>query len=457
MKKNYTLYLLFSFLLLPTLIWTQTVYWTERGNGIKSFDGTTTSTLVSSTLNHTGIAIDETNGEMYWCTAQSGQIRKANLDGSNQSTVLATGSFYIALDVPNNKMYWTIFGAGTVRRANLDGTNAETIASGQSSPVGIALDLVNNKVYWTESSSNQINRANLDGSMAEDITPSNVSNPRGLALDIPNNRMYWANLASGNISRADLDGSNATIIVNGLGTATNLSGVALDLSAGKVYWIEFSGTRIGRADLDGSNQELSYITGVSTSSESVAVGSSTPLPVELLSFKGLLKSKQVELTWQTASETNNEGFYIERSENGKSWKQLSFVKGAGTTVEQQNYSFLDEQALTGVSYYRLKQMDFDGAYEYSAIISVEQEGKEQSLLAYPNPVNSGQVQILLPTEAVEQPIQLDVVNSLGQLVSTYHISPTTKLALDVSPFQAGMYTLIVSARGKRWSESVIVE
>ena len=269
MKKN-TLFLLFSFLLLPTLSWTQTVYWTERGNGIKSFDGTTTSTLVSSIHEHVGISIDETNNEMYWCTAQSGEIRKADIDGSNQSTVLATGSFYITLDVPNNKMYWTIFGSGEVKRADLDGTNVQTIASGQSSPAGITLDLVNNKVYWTESNSNHINRADLDGSNFEDITPSNATDPWGLALDIPNNRMYWSNQSNGNIGRADLDGSNSSIIVSGLG-ATNPSGVALDLSVGKVYWIEFSGTRISRADLDGSNQELSYITGVSTSSESLVI------------------------------------------------------------------------------------------------------------------------------------------------------------------------------------------
>jgi hypothetical protein len=114
--------------------------------------------------------------------------------------------------------------------------------------------------------------------------------------------------------------------------------------------------------------------------------SSSSLPVELTSFQAKEKSNLVELTWQTATEKNNEGFNIERSLDGKNWESISFVQGNGTTQDVQDYTFIDETPLSGTNYYRLKQIDYDGKFEYSMIETVELAIDEALVAVFPNPV-----------------------------------------------------------------------
>lgn len=93
------------------------------------------------------------------------------------------------------------------------------------------------------------------------------------------------------------------------------------------------------------------------------------------------------LNWQTASEENNAGFDIERSADGETFEKIGYVAGNGTTVETSNYNFFDEHPINGINYYRLKQMDMDGQYEYSEIRSVSFGiGNDRLVQIYPNPV-----------------------------------------------------------------------
>ncbi len=116
--------------------------------------------------------------------------------------------------------------------------------------------------------------------------------------------------------------------------------------------------------------------------------SNTPLPVTWLSFDALYVANEqmVQLNWATASELNNSGFYIERSLHGKEFEELGYVEGNGTTDEQQAYSFVD-LTVEASSYYRLRQVDHDGQFEYSKLIyvSVVDGGPERALYVYPNP------------------------------------------------------------------------
>lgn len=97
-----------------------------------------------------------------------------------------------------------------------------------------------------------------------------------------------------------------------------------------------------------------------------------PLPIELLSFTANFNSNnKVDLKWSTASETNNDYFTIERSEDGIEFYSVNLVDGAGNSSSTLNYFTIDNEPLTGVSYYRLKQTDNDGNYSYSQIVSVE--------------------------------------------------------------------------------------
>ena len=114
----------------------------------------------------------------------------------------------------------------------------------------------------------------------------------------------------------------------------------------------------------------------------------TPLPVEFLSFSATELNGVAILDWATGSETNNDLFEIERSEYGMVYQKIGEVNGAGTTTDRQDYAFTDFQPFWGTSYYRIRQIDFDGQYDYSKVASIRILKEAPSINAYPNPIQS---------------------------------------------------------------------
>ncbi len=165
-------------------------------------------------------------------------------------------------------------------------------------------------------------------------------------------------------------------------------------------------------------------TGITSFSEfSIGDGGST-LPVTWLGFTGEEVQKGVAaLEWKTASELNNEGFEVQKSVNGKDFEAIGFVKGAGTTNEIQTYNFADEQLYQN-TYYRLRQIDFDGKFDYSNIILVESSQHiAHPFSLYPNPVqNSKEVRLTydLAASDKEQPLQLQLHDMHGRLLLSLH-------------------------------------
>ncbi len=171
-------------------------------------------------------------------------------------------------------------------------------------------------------------------------------------------------------------------------------------------------------------------------------------PVELSSFTAFVDKNNVVLNWQTATETNNNGFQIERLKDSKikntnEWKSIGFVNGQGTTTEENSYSFVDDNLTTGKYQYRLKQIDFDGSYEYSETINVQVLSPTEFSLSqnYPNPFN--------PTTTIKYSIpnpgsvKLLVYNSLGEkvteLVDEYKEAGSYKINFDASDLSSGIY------------------
>lgn len=116
------------------------------------------------------------------------------------------------------------------------------------------------------------------------------------------------------------------------------------------------------------------------------IRSATVLPVELTYFNGKSSGKGIQLFWQTASERDNAGFYVQRSSEGAKWENLTFESGKGTTLAANNYEWIDNNPLNGYNYYRLRQVDYDGSYKFSPVISII-SGKKGKTLVYPNPTN----------------------------------------------------------------------
>lgn len=140
------------------------------------------------------------------------------------------------------------------------------------------------------------------------------------------------------------------------------------------------------------------------------------VPVELVSFSADVNDGVVELNWTTSTETNNRGFELQRSKGGE-FESVAFIEGNGTTTEVQTYSYHDKNLIAGKYSYRLKQIDYDGSFEYSKAIEVEIPLASEYTLEqnYPNPFNpSTQINFKLASDAK---VNLRVFDMLGQQVA----------------------------------------
>ncbi len=140
------------------------------------------------------------------------------------------------------------------------------------------------------------------------------------------------------------------------------------------------------------------------------------VPVELTSFTGRNINGNTLLYWSTASEINNRIFKIERRKDNSDFITIGFIEGKGTTTEQQEYSYVDRNVTAGKYFYRLKQIDFDGTFEYSNEIEVETAPISFSLEQnYPNPFNpSTSIIYSIPQKSF---VTLKIFNALGEEIS----------------------------------------
>lgn len=140
------------------------------------------------------------------------------------------------------------------------------------------------------------------------------------------------------------------------------------------------------------------------------------VPVELISFAGTAIGSEVHLSWQTATETNNQGFEIQRGKDNFKFETIGFVEGAGTVTDVQIYSYVDKN-ISGQQFYRLKQVDFDGSFDYSNVIEVTTIPLEYSISQnYPNPFNpSTTVSFAIP---IDGQVSIKVYDILGNEAAT---------------------------------------
>jgi hypothetical protein len=163
-------------------------------------------------------------------------------------------------------------------------------------------------------------------------------------------------------------------------------------------------------------------------------GSCAILPIRLLSFTGNCDKQNVNLKWSTETETNNSYYSIHRSTDGMNWQLIGIVQGAGNSITQQNYSFIDVASYVS-SYYRLKQTDIDGQYKYFKTIAVKKCSEDPNELAmYPNP-GSGIFNLLYKGDS-EKFLSISIYNASGEMV---YNSKKYQSAIDLSGNPNGMY------------------
>ncbi|AYA38658.1 T9SS C-terminal target domain-containing protein [Hymenobacter oligotrophus] len=179
-----------------------------------------------------------------------------------------------------------------------------------------------------------------------------------------------------------------------------------------------------------------------TNYNSDAACAASVLPVELVRFSAVPSAKRfgVDVSWTTASEKNNSHFEIERSADGVTYQKIGRVTGAGNALNVRQYSFEDTRPLAGTSYYRLRQVDFDGTASYSQVVVVNNSSQQVHLT--PNPATSQ-----LGFEYAGGELQWRIVNSVGQLMKKG--SAQASSSVDVSSLRAGVYFFEVTTGGQR--------
>ncbi len=157
----------------------------------------------------------------------------------------------------------------------------------------------------------------------------------------------------------------------------------------------------------------------------------TPLPIKISSFEIVKQSGKSVLTLITASETNNDYFTIERSGDGRSYDAIGEIDGSGDSRSEIKYTFTDERPLPGINYYRIKQTDFDGRYDFSEVRAVRHS--RGNLVVTPR-TTEGRLQVV--TDAVDY--SLEVFNTSGHAVKTF-MSLSQDQSISIEDLTAGIY------------------
>lgn len=202
-----------------------------------------------------------------------------------------------------------------------------------------------------------------------------------------------------------------------------------------------------------SDNEIQYIynsTGDFFSVNSVSLLScDSTLPVRLTGFTVKKSGKDVVLDWETTSESSNSHFDIEISPDAVNFTYLGTLAGHGNMEANQKYSYVHKDPAAGITYYRLKQVDFDGTYEYFTIRSIDMNGEE---FIYPNPASTH-----LVLSNMRLGTRYDVLDGQGRLLLNTQVASQNSVVLDVSTFPKGTHFIRFISDGKPVTRKVYIK
>lgn len=204
-------------------------------------------------------------------------------------------------------------------------------------------------------------------------------------------------------------------------------------------------------------QKINQTPGVSLACTPV----SCALPIELITFEGVVNDQRVDLHWTTSSEINNDYFTVERSDDAYTFSEAGRVKGAGNSNKLLTYEFTDKKPYSSVTYYRLKQTDFNTQFKYSDIIVVQRSTTGSVILSdmYPNPADNGLSFSVIPFKIKNTLFTLTVFNTLGQVIEDQNYtlgSETGVFQFDTSHLPDGLYNLVFNLNSEQIVKRVIV-
>ncbi|MBU0561401.1 MAG: T9SS type A sorting domain-containing protein [Bacteroidetes bacterium] len=401
-----------------------------------------------------GICIDA-NGNLWVADRNNYRVLKftnvnSKSNGANADLVLGAVNF-------------TTRSWGTTQTSLWDAYSVDVSVDGENTTVWVADGQTNNRVLRYDNPST--NGAAANGVLGQvdytsrttGTTASTFKNPLDVSVDAAG-RLYVADDNNGRImifndAANKLNGAAAD---NVLGAPDFTTKVTSNGDQNHFYFRfdpEFSSWHVGFVTVDAVNNKL--LVSDRSNQRVMQFAASSPLPVELTSFSASVNGSSVVLNWQTATEVDNYGFEEERASSPttpvQGWDEIGFVAGHGNSYSPKDYEFVDENPPSEMLKYRLKQIDFDGKYEYYSLIaevdaSVLTSVNDDPSIAglpteyalyqnYPNPFNpSTVIKFQVPSSKY---VKLQVYDVLGSEVQT----------LVNEQIKAGNYEVVFNAAG----------
>jgi len=174
------------------------------------------------------------------------------------------------------------------------------------------------------------------------------------------------------------------------------------------------------------------------------------LPVSLISFDAKLIKDYVELNWATASETNNDYFIVQRSLDNKIFEDIDRIEGNGNSNIIIEYNSYDMNLPSGIIYYRLKQVDYDGTTDYSNVVAIRNY-KDKEVRIFPNPSN-GNINI-----ETQEAIDVVIYSVSGQQIANYHFEAKSNNKIDISDKPKGVYFLTYISNDESIIKKLIIK
>lgn len=209
--------------------------------------------------------------------------------------------------------------------------------------------------------------------------------------------------------------------------------------------IEIGGNGVWGRSCEGDGCSNDQLTGPGSMDQNS--NPSSPLPVVLVKFESKVSVNGVNISWATASEKDFDYFSIQRSRNAKDYEEVGTVKGAGyNTTEIKNYTFADENPLSGRVYYRLKAVDLDGTYEiFDAIMVNNNSSRTQALQVYPNPLSGSDFSIITEVKP-SAGATIKVTDIRGSEIFSAAVNELNNYQINTN-FPAGIYIVILNDHG----------
>ena len=243
----------------------------------------------------------------------------------------------------------------------------------------------------------------------------------------------------------DLDVTQATFTFNGSGDQTIYSAstpVPDNTTFGNLIIDKLSGTIQQLSDVAVENTFTETNGTLDVNGNTLWVNGS-PMPVELSSFSAVILEDGIKLKWRTETEVSNYGFEILRQDQNDTWSLLGFVDGHGNTNSPKEYEFIDDNVLSGIYSYRLKQVDNDGTYEFSKVIEIDVDAPLGYKLSqnYPNPFNpTTTINFNLPESEVVKIVVYDILGTaVKTLVDEFKEAGIHTINFNASEFASGTY------------------